>query len=218
MMQRHDTTRQRHHEICNRRRAACCAPIRMFAKSGSGARIESRLHPGQRRRAGEGQLHAPHLGHSGDWREANERLDQHGNTFAPSFRVRRWQPQRQIVLRSSRTRSARPCCSSFPPASLPCGFRIGGPGSKRASERNAASGDLSKDKSTVPARFSEDSDLRLQDLGTDQANSGRGNDFRSESRGHPSSNDGAPQQARSGSAVSSRSTNRRDSFVSASAF
>src|SRR5688572_33314341 len=102
----------------------------------------------------------------------------------------------------------------------PCPVASGSVGRAQGALLSAtpASGDLSKDKSTVPARFSEDSDLRLQDLGTDQANSGRGNDFRSESRGHPSSNDGAPQQARSGSAVSSRSTNRRDSFVSASAF
>jgi hypothetical protein len=130
----HHITCQRHHEICDRRRTACWGPIRMRVKPRPGARAESRLHPSQRRRASEGQLHASHLGHSGDWREANERLDQH--TFAPSFRVRQWPPQRRTVLRFSRTRSAQPCCSSFPPASSLCGFTIGGPRSRRASERN----------------------------------------------------------------------------------
>jgi hypothetical protein len=136
----------------------------MFARSWPGARAESRLHASQRRRASEGQLHASHLGHSGDWRGANERLDQRGSTFAPRFRVRQWQPHGP-ALPSSRTRSARPCSLSFPSASSLCGFRIVGPRSKRASdwmpllvltaraERSTAGHDLSKDKERCPSEI-----------------------------------------------------------------
>jgi hypothetical protein len=92
-------TCQRHHEVCDRRRAACCGLMRMLVKPRPGARAESRLHPSQRRGATKGQLHASHVAanvldwtpahrwtmpagsgadlcHSGDWRGANERLDQ----------------------------------------------------------------------------------------------------------------------------------------------
>ena len=211
------TTCQRHHEICDRRRAARCGLERMFVKSWPGTRAESRLHPSQRRRASEGQLHAshinhrkylrlksraagrcpggsgadPYLGHSADWREANERLDQYGNAFAPSFRVRQWQSHGPAPP-SSRTRSAQPCSSSFPSASSLCGFTIVGPRSKRASELNGCmpcrrrprvqsapshAVTCQKTRSAVPRMFSEDSDLRLQDRQTEQAFSGRGNDF-----------------------------------------
>jgi hypothetical protein len=86
-------TGQGHHEICDRRRAAWRGLIRMLVKPRPGARAESRLHPSQRRGATEGQLHASHVAadvlvgvprtagsgadlcHSDDWREANEGLD-----------------------------------------------------------------------------------------------------------------------------------------------